>query len=260
MDTFSPARFPAPVVRSRTFGELVLSETRYAPDAMLAAHAHEYACLVVVLDGTFCERIGARERVGEPGMVIVRPEGEPHSDAFGKRGAICLNVELSPAWVAQLREGGPASSAAFSFAGRQLHAELLDPDDLSSTAVESLVLELLASRSATGVATPHWLLRARELMHDEFATRLTLQRIAAAAGVHPIHLAATFRRIVGVPVAAYIRQLRLEYACRELIATPASLTDIAYAAGFADQSHFCRLFRQFVGMTPRAYRAAMQRP
>jgi AraC family transcriptional regulator len=260
MDIFSRTRFPAPIVRSRTFGELLLSETRYAPGTALTAHAHEFACLVVVLDGTFREHFGARERVGEPGMVIVRPEGEPHSDAFGAGGAICLNVELSPAWVARMTDGRTPSSAAFSFAGRQLHAELLHPDDLSQTAVESLVLNLLATRGAPSAAAPLWLTRAKELMHDEFATRLTLQRIAAAAGVHPIHLAATFRRIVGVPVAAYVRQLRLEYACREIVATPASLTDIAYAAGFADQSHFCRLFRRSLGMTPRAYRAALQRP
>jgi AraC family transcriptional regulator len=192
-------------------------------------------------------------------MVIVRPEGEPHSDAFGGRGAICLNVELSPGWVARLTGRGPVSSAAFSFAGRLLHGELLDPDDLSPLAVESLVLGLLAARSA-GESTPRWLPRAKELMHDQFATKLTLQQIADAAGVHPVHLAATFRRVAGVPVAAYVRQLRLEFACRELTATSTPLTDIAYAAGFADQSHFCRLFRQALGMTPRAYRAAMQRP
>lgn len=260
MDYFSPARFPAPIARSRTFGDFVLSETRYAPGAALTPHAHEYACLVVVLDGTFAERLGTRERLGEPGLVIVRPAGEPHSDAFGGRGAICLNVELSPAWLAQVTVSAPASSAAFSFAGRQLHGELLDPDDLSPLAVESLVVGLLTARAAADDAAPRWLARAKELMHDEFTTKLTLRRIADAAGVHPVHLAATFRRVVGVPVAAYVRQLRLEFACRELVATSSPLTEIAYAAGFADQSHFCRLFRQAVGLTPRAYRAAMQRP
>jgi AraC family transcriptional regulator len=259
MHRFSPTRFPAPVVRSRTFEEFVLSETRYAPGAALTAHAHEYACLVVVLNGTFCERVGARERVGEPGMVIVRPEGEPHSDAIGTRGALCLNVELSPAWVARLADCAPMSSAAFAFAGRQLHGELLDPDDLSPLAIESLVIDLLNVRATTGAA-PRWLLRAKERMHDEFASRLTLQQLASSAGVHPVHLASTFRRIVGVPVAAYIRQLRLDYACRELTDSSTPLTDIAYAAGFADQSHFCRLFRQALGMTPSAYRAAVQSP
>ena len=107
-------------------------------------------------------------------------------------------------------------------------------------------------------AAPRWLLRAKERMHDEFTSRLTLQQIASTAGVHPVHLAATFRRIVGVPVAAYIRQLRLDYACRELTDSSTPLTDIAYAAGFADQSHFCRLFRQALGMTPSAYRAAVR--
>jgi len=96
-------------------------------------------------------------------------------------------------------------------------------------------------------------------MHAEFAAKLTLDAIARVAGVHPVHLAATFRRVCGVTVAAYVRQLRMDFACRELTATSKPLTEIAYAAGFADQSHFCRLFRQALRMTPRAFRAAAQR-
>ena len=260
MERFSPTCFPAPIVRSRAFGELVLSETRYAPGSVLATHAHEYACLAVVLDGTFRERFGEDERLGRPGMVIVRPEGEPHADVFDAGGGICLNVELPPGWVARMAPLRLAPSAAFSFAGRRLHRELLDPDDLSPLAVESLIVALLGDRGRPAAPAPRWLTRAKELMHEEFATKLTLDAIARTAGVHPVHLAATFRKVCGVTVGAYVRQLRIDFACRELTATPRPLTDIAYAAGFADQSHFCRLFRQALRMTPRAYRAAARRP
>jgi AraC family transcriptional regulator len=259
MERFSPTRFPAPIVRSRAFGEVVLSETHYGPGSVLATHAHEYACLAVVLDGTFRERFGRDERLGRPGLVIVRPEGEPHEDVFDSGGGICLNVELPPGWVARMAPLRLAPSAAFSFAGRRLHRELLDPDDLSQLEVESLIVGLLADRGAPAPA-PRWLGRAKELMHAEFAGKLTLDAIARVAGVHPVHLAATFRRVCGVTVAAYVRQLRMDFACRELTATSKPLTEIAYAAGFADQSHFCRLFRQALRMTPRAYRAKAGRP
>ena len=67
-------------------GELVITETRYAGRAALAPHAHEYACLVVVLAGHFEETFGRSERAGRPGMVIMRPGGEPHSNRFGENG------------------------------------------------------------------------------------------------------------------------------------------------------------------------------
>src|SRR5215212_9950149 len=96
--------FPAPIVRKRAAGDFLLTETRYGSDAALATHAHEYACLVVSLEGTFRECFEAKTRVVAPGTVIVRPEGEPHSDRFTRDGGRCLNVELPPQWLARVRE------------------------------------------------------------------------------------------------------------------------------------------------------------
>ena len=54
-----------------------------------------------------------------------------------------------------------------------------------------------------------------------------------------------------------MRQLRIEFARRQL-AGDASLSTIAAAAGFCDQSHFTRLFKQYMGLTPAEYRLALQ--
>jgi AraC family transcriptional regulator len=48
----------------------------------------------------------------------------------------------------------------------------------------------------------------------------------------------------------------LEDASRQLVATKRSLADIALAAGFADQAHFSRVFKERTGMTPAKFRAA----
>ena len=52
----------------------------------------------------------------------------------------------------------------------------------------------------------------------------------------------------------YLRRLRVRLACRALVATGASLADIALNHGFCDQSHFTREFRRETGLTPRDYR------
>lgn len=263
MIRFSPARFPAPIVRTRPIGDFVVTETRYGADAALATHAHEYACLVFVLQGTFAERFDSRQRVAEPGMVIVRPEGEPHSDRFDAAGGRCLNVELPPRWLARVREQAHAAdrSAAFTgdafpLLGRRLHEELAHGDDVSPLAVESLLLALFTegARSERRSTAPAWLVRAKELIHERVATRLTLEELADEVGVHPVHLAMTFRRVFGITVAAYIRQLRVEQACRALRDSDAPLADVALAAGFADQSHFGRTFKRLMRVTPSAYR------
>ena len=264
---FSPARFPGPVVRTRATGDFVLTETRYAGDAALATHAHEYACLVIVLRGTFRELFGGKLREGTPGMVIVRPAGELHSDRFGRGGGSCLNVELTPQWLTRLGDASRALDApaaftggAFPILGRRLHDELAHTDDVTPLAVESLVLAMIADAVREGRRTtsgpPRWLPEARAFIHDRLAERLTLEEIAGAAGVHPVHLAATFRRFFGHTVAAYIRQRRIEHACRMLTDSATPIAEIALAAGFADQSHFGRTFKQVMRVTPGEYRTA----
>ena len=264
---FASARFPAPIVRSRAIGEFVMTETRYAAGASLTTHWHERACLVVVMRGSFEERYESRKRDGAPGMLIVRPEGERHSDFFGGDGGSCLNVELSPAWLARVRDFAPAlaesaalSGGEFAILGRRLQQELAHADDASPLAVESLVLNILADsvrmNARTAAAPPAWLERARELIHDDPSAHMTLGELAAVAGVHPVHLAATFRRFFGQTVSAYVRALRIELACRALTGSDTPLADVALVAGFADQSHFCRVFRRALRMTPAEFRAA----
>jgi AraC family transcriptional regulator len=82
--------------------------------------------------------------------------------------------------------------------------------------------------------------------------------VAQRVGVHPVHLARTFRRFYQTTFAGYVRHVRIEFARRELAASSASLSAIAAAAGFCDQSHFSRLFKQYTGVTPAEYRLALR--
>jgi AraC family transcriptional regulator len=264
---YSPTHFPAPVARRRVAGQFVLSETLYGSGAALPTHAHAYACVVVAFDGTFQERRETKTRTVEPGTIIVRPEGEPHSNRFGRGGGRCLNVELHPAWLALNRDVVVRSTTAHGgrmwMLGRRLHRELVDGDDVSAVAVESVVLGMLAGfhrgeRRAVGAAPP-WLLRVRDRICDDPTAGLALADLADEAGVHPVHLAASFRRFFGRSVAATIRQLRLELACRALSCSDDSIADVAIGAGFADQSHLGRALMRAKRMTPADYRAASRR-
>jgi AraC-like DNA-binding protein len=103
-----------------------------------------------------------------------------------------------------------------------------------------------------------WLEQARAILHEEFAEQPTLSLIAAKVGVHPVHLAREFRQRYGSSVGEYVRKLRVEFACHQLLASDDPPVKIATAAGFVDQSHFSRTFKRFLGTTPGKYRAALR--
>jgi AraC family transcriptional regulator len=138
----------------------------------------------------------------------------------------------------------------------RMYYKFREMDDESLRKLEQALLEG-RSVSDTGRRFPQWLERVRNILEQRFAEPYKLSEIAAEAGVHPVHLAREFRKYYGTSVGEYLRRVRIEYACRELIGSNAAVTNIAFAAGFADQSHFSRTFKRLCGTTPGRYRASL---
>jgi AraC family transcriptional regulator len=136
-------------------------------------------------------------------------------------------------------------------------------DDLTPLAVESLALEIIVNTSRqrlvpSGSGPPAWLTRAQEFLKATFLNGPRLSAIASHVGVHPVHLAAAYRRYYRCTVGDYVRRLRVEHASRALANSDLSLANVAIASGFADQSHFTKTFKRFTGMTPGQFRAALR--
>ena len=80
--------------------------------------------------------------------------------------------------------------------------------------------------------------------------RYSLLRPASVCGLSARHFARAFRQSTGLSPHRWLMQLRIERARELLAARDFSLTEIALACGFADQSHFRRVFTATTGMSP----------
>jgi AraC family transcriptional regulator len=88
------------------------------------------------------------------------------------------------------------------------------------------------------------------------ADDVPLVDLAAHVQLSAFHLLRTFRRVLGVTPHQYLIGARVARAAELLLASERDVTDVAYASGFGDLSHFIRSFRGAVGRTPRAFRHA----
>ena len=105
-----------------------------------------------------------------------------------------------------------------------------------------------------GGLPPRVVRRLREHIDSNIDQRISVEALAKLANLSVCYFVRAFKQSVGVTPHDYLIRRRVERTMELLSRTEMSLSEIALAAGFADQSHCARRFRQHVGMSPRDYR------
>lgn len=100
------------------------------------------------------------------------------------------------------------------------------------------------------------LLRARDLADRRYADPLTVDDLAAAAGLSRAHFSREFRRVFGESPHAYLLTRRLERAAALLRTTDYSVAEVCLSVGLQSVGSFTTSFTRTFGVSPTAYRAA----
>ncbi len=242
-----------------------LSESVYPPRLKQARHTHLEASFSFVLAGSYVENYGRQIAARQPSTVVFHPPHESHAVDF-ESGARILSVQFGSERFAYIRErsvtlnaSASSQTEATAWLGNKIYQEFRRMDAASGLAIEGLIFEVLAEAARSKVSTgeknsPRWLKQVRDFLHANFSEPIVLEDVARIADVHPVHLARVFRRRYDCTIGEYVRRQRVEYASRRISASTDSLTEIALAAGFTDQSHFARTFKNHLGVTPGEYR------
>ena len=253
-------------LKSHDVRGLTFTDYSYAPSMVVAAHRHAHAYVSLVLHGSYEEFLGGRTRMCTAGAVTWHPPEEMHRDDFGNRGTRIFTIEFDGGWLERVapRLDEPAEVRAGEIVPlmRRACSELTRIDDLSPLVCEGLSLEILAELSrharSRDARPPCWLERTRDAVASRFREKLTLDELAADAGVHPAHLVREFRRHYGTTVGAAIRVQRIELAARLLHTSDDPIAEIALDVGFSQQSHFTAAFRKVTGSTPARFRRTLR--
>jgi AraC family transcriptional regulator len=116
-----------------------------------------------------------------------------------------------------------------------------------------------ASRSATGNLAPWQERRAKEIMSADLAGAMPIALLAAECRLSVAHFTRCFRQSTGLAPHQWLLRRRVEVA-KDILSQGVhpqgrlSLADVGLACGFADQSHFTRVFTRLVGVSPGIWR------
>ncbi len=93
----------------------------------------------------------------------------------------------------------------------------------------------------------------KQYVQRNFARDLSTSKLADEFFVNANYLSTLFKKKEGINLTRYIEEVRMERA-KELLKGNKSITSIAAETGYMDSGYFSRIFKKYVGMSPRQYR------
>lgn len=240
------------------------------------AHTHDFCELVVYLGGAveyLAEHSLFAPRFGD---IFCAPPGQLHGAHLLAPSRYDRYVLWFPADLLDAIDGGRDALAAFASPPTQgnllrpdarevpgLLALLREAETEGELVAWSAILRFFARFGAlwsdrtpaaiTPLSLPQPLEAALGIIAADYATIRSVADIADRVHVSSEHLSRLFSHQFGIPISAYLRRHRLGESKR-LLLEGGSVTEVCYAVGFANVSHFIRCFRAHVGMTPAKYR------
>ena len=245
---------------------------RYPP------HAHDTHCLVLITSGSVVVNIAGHVDTLRRGEIVPLDADTMHAAHAGESGRwkmrvayflpddladytgsiglpvrsrldvparIVRDVPLAQSvygvsWCSEVNDDAFKRSETLAFAiGHMLSVHAAQRATLPSPRVESRIIRSV-----------------KEQLQSDLAGKFTLASLAAEHALTPFVLLRAFTRSAGVSPHAYQQQARIRYAQKRL-KQGAALALVAREAGYADQAHFTRVFKQYTGVTPKSFQIAL---
>lgn len=276
-----------PVVVFHDHGLGAGEEMRVFP--MARAHMHSQVELNLVVEGGLTYRFDGRRIALAEGSLALFWGMIPHqvTEAAEPTRFVCLYMPMAALFgvpaLTRLRDAlfrgamvGAAAAATDRAVFERWRAELIGGGErLNRLVLDEIVLRLrrldhegwrdLRQGSAAagekvhpeGKSLPHAAAMLR-FVGENACEPIAAADVARAAGLHPAHAAAVFRRATGLSITRAILRQRLDTAQALLVATAMPVSDIAFESGFGSLSRFYEAFTRHFGLAPKVFRARVQ--
>lgn len=147
-----------------------------------------------------------------------------------------------------------------------LHREMMQPSAGSAAVIQAMLRVFLIACCRNAInegivpsfsadaPPPAWLLDTCRYLDENYREPITLDQLAARAGISKGYLCRAFKKQMGLSVVEYLTERRIQHAVQLLQDTDDKILSIALDSGFGDLCHFNRVFKKCNGLSPSAYR------
>jgi AraC family transcriptional regulator len=121
-----------------------------------------------------------------------------------------------------------------------------DPDDPP--------MQETATAQAVHGLVPWQARKVQEFIDASLNSKIRLQDCAGKARLSTSHFSRAFKATFGTTLLDYVHRRRVRRSQQLMLVSEQPLSQIALSCGFADQAHYCRVFRAVVGLSPNTWR------
>lgn len=255
---------------------------RDATQKIQEPHTHPYYEIFYLINGDCTFFLNHNIYQLNKGDMVIVPKGEIHNATFPEHGTserfvVCFR-EANLSWLNDL--------LGSEMVQQTIEAGVISIPDRRREYVESLMAKLLFENDGPDVLSPAFIrtgivelflfiIRCQRYEHNaikeidvdnqlmqEIATyiyqnydkKLTLVDMSEKFNISRSYLSKKFKVITGFGFKEYVINVRIKNACRLLLETNKSITDIAFECGFNDSNYFGDAFRHIKGVSPNKYR------
>ncbi len=257
---------PANLAKTLFFYPTIIGDFEYQTGYHKIRSSFDSFLLMFVDSGSMEIRTGNDAMLATPGNVVLLDCYAPHeytalSDThvlwFHFDGGTCREYYeqlVSRRGNVLLPEHPGTMRERFS----RMYSYFSDAEPVEEAALSLEILEILTALfqipSADEGPTLDPIRLAISYINEHFTEDITLTQLSELVSLSPYYFSRAFKKETGVPPHQYVIRTRISYAKYYLSSTDKSVSEIAYSAGFLDDSAFCSTFKKHVGMTPKEYR------
>jgi AraC family transcriptional regulator len=258
MQEFKKGKYTGKVNRGLYIRNTFISVIHYYPEKEITGmHYHENAHLCMLLQGKDREQRNGLTYERNSGEVFFYPAGQVHASITQDSLRKSLVIEFEDPFLKTYglsepqMENGLRRNPYAKFQLLKLLHELEFTDNTTTLLIEDSLLNLFGTQvQHVNNNIPKWNKLVTEVLWDNWNQSISLEYLSIAVQVHPVTISKYFFKYNHCTLGEYIRRIRIEKSIPLIKNTELKLVQIAYHCGFADQSHFIRVFKETTGFLP----------
>lgn len=260
---------PSVNARELLFFPTIIGHFTYLPGYSVRRNSFDSFLLILVEKGRLELKIDGSRYIAEPGSIAFIDCYNAHE--YGSiNGCTCLWMHFDGCMARKYfdyiyRHFGtviiPSNFQAVHYEMETMYKAFRDyrfiNEPRESLHITAMLNSILSTRIDPSNQNTTATKRAVNYINEHFFEPVALNEIAEAVSLSPYYFSRIFAKETGMSPHQYLIAVRISSAKYLLSSTDMTVKEIAYKAGFSDESSFCASFRKREGVTPTAYRSSL---